>query len=63
MEQLPQQVQLAVMTLQSRVVELEKEALTNNGVIENLQKLISERSPLELGLKDYSGKESEFYDL
>ena len=46
MEQpLPQEVQLAFMTLQRRVVELEKEALTKNGVNdENLQNLISESS-------------------
>ena len=35
-EQLPQEVQLAFMTLRSRVVDLEKEALTKNDVIENL---------------------------
>ena len=42
MEQLPQEVQLAFMTLQIRVVELEKEALAKNSVVENLQKLITE---------------------
>ena len=39
---------MAFMTLQSRWVELEKETLTKNGVIENLQKLISERNPRNL---------------
>ena len=48
MEQFPQEVQMASMRLQSRVVELEKEALTKNGVIENLRKLISERNPQNL---------------
>ena len=39
---------MAFMRLQSRVVELEKEALTKNGVIEILRKLISERNPQNL---------------
>ena len=69
MEQLPQEVQIAFMTLLSRVVELEWEALTKNGVIENLQKLISERNLQNLlecfgikVLKEYSGKESGLCD-
>ena len=65
----PQEAQLAFMTLQRCVVKLQKEALSKNGVIENLQKLISERTLWNLieslafkVLEEDSGKESEFCD-